>query len=182
MTPRIPALVKIDAAYTHEKILRALQQFSDILDVQSVDSDEVPAEWRRIQHAPRKLLWMEYEDLPWESLIARGDPNDSNRTVFNSYCIRKGLIRKAEFAYIVQKYLAKRPQSILHRAIPGTYLLEVDHPDYLDESLMDCFEVDEILTQNEQVEDDAHRTKLTASPEVVASSSHVMCLKGLLVD
>ena len=90
------------------------------------------------------IYWLEYEDLDFENLI-----HSERKLLFNSYCIRKGLIRKAHVAYYIKKYLLKKPNSILQKFIPETYVFELDYLEYLDEAMNDCFEVENELKENE---------------------------------
>ena len=46
------------------------------------------------------------------------------------YCIRKGLIRKSQFAFNMNKYISKNPDSVLAKAVPETFLFEVRHDLY----------------------------------------------------
>ena len=59
----------------------------------------------------------------------------------SSFCIRKGLIRKAHLAYNAKKWAAKHPDGKLAAAVPETWPLEVDDVDYIDEALCDVPEV-----------------------------------------
>ena len=59
----------------------------------------------------------------------------------SSYCIRKGLIRKAHLAFNTKKWVAKHPAGRLAAALPETWPLEVDDIDYIDEALCDVPEV-----------------------------------------
>ena len=59
----------------------------------------------------------------------------------SSYCVRKGLIRKAHLAHNLKKWAAKHPESRLAAATPETYILAVDDVDYIDEALSDLPEV-----------------------------------------
>lgn len=59
----------------------------------------------------------------------------------SSYCVRKGLIRKAHLAHNLAKWVAKHPGCHLSRAVPQTFILELDDPDYVDEALCDLPEV-----------------------------------------
>lgn len=68
----------------------------------------------------------------------------------NAYCIRKGLIRKSQFAYNITKYLSKHPDSILKQAIPETWQFELDHVDYFEEAMNEVFEVERDLLSNEE--------------------------------
>lgn len=61
--------------------------------------------------------------------------------VASSYCIRKGLIRKAHLAFNTKKWAAKYPNGRLAAALPETWVLEVDDVDYIDEALCDVPEV-----------------------------------------
>lgn len=65
------------------------------------------------------ILWADYEDLDFDRILA-GD----GKIKANSYLIRKGLGRKAQLAYQLRKYMAKRPQSVLHGAVPETLVIE----------------------------------------------------------
>ncbi|RKP38578.1 tubulin-tyrosine ligase/Tubulin polyglutamylase, partial [Dimargaris cristalligena] len=75
--------------------------------------------------------------------------------VANAYCIRKGLIRKAQMAFQIHKYVAKHPQSILVYAVPPTFIFELDHLDYLDEALNENYEIEQALEQNEALRERA---------------------------
>ncbi|CAO3649359.1 unnamed protein product [Cunninghamella blakesleeana] len=68
----------------------------------------------------------------------------------NAYCIRKGIIRKSQFAYNITKYLSKHPDSILKQAIPETWQFELDHIDYFEEAMNEVFEVERDLLSNEE--------------------------------
>ena len=62
------------------------------------------------------------------------------------YCIRKGLIRKAHFAYNMKKWTVKRPNSRLATAIPETYIMDVPDPEYIEEALYDTPEVPLVIS------------------------------------
>lgn len=59
----------------------------------------------------------------------------------SSYCIRKGLIRKAHLAHNLKKWNAKHPNGRLARATPQTLIMTLDDIDYFDEALSDVYEV-----------------------------------------
>ena len=65
------------------------------------------------------VLWCDYEDLDWDRIL---DP--ATHVKANSYLVRKGLGRKAQLAYQLRKYLSKRPQSPMARAVPETLVIE----------------------------------------------------------
>jgi len=59
----------------------------------------------------------------------------------SSYCMRKGLIRKAHLAHNLKKWAAKHPKGLIAGAVPETFILSVDDEDYIDEALCDLPEV-----------------------------------------
>ncbi|RMZ95724.1 tubulin tyrosine ligase [Brachionus plicatilis] len=133
---KIKVLIGIDDIYTSEKIA-ACFKYRDPYEVVLDDSDissSVDLDY--------DLYWLEYEYLNFEKLI-----KPSKKVLFNSFCIRKGLIRKAQIAFYLRKYLSK-VQSQLFKHVPETYVFELDYIDYLDEALNDCFEVEQALESN----------------------------------
>lgn len=84
--------------------------------------------------------------LPFRQLHAA---RSKLKPVVNSYCFRKTLIRKSNFAFALQQYVAKNPASDISRHVPATHRLELDHPDYFDEMMDDCFEVRDALQAND---------------------------------
>ena len=55
--------------------------------------------------------------------------------------MRKGLTRKAHLAHNARKWAAKHPGGRLAGAVPETWPLELDDPEYVDEALCDVPEV-----------------------------------------
>mmetsp|Transcript_13004 Transcript_13004/g.17125 ORF Transcript_13004/g.17125 Transcript_13004/m.17125 type:complete len:505 (+) Transcript_13004:133-1647(+) len=63
------------------------------------------------------LQWSDYECIDWQSVL-------SGTTRANSYCIRKGLSRKAQFSVYLKRFCAKNPTSILQESTPKTIVIE----------------------------------------------------------
>jgi hypothetical protein len=61
--------------------------------------------------------WAEYERIDWEAVL-------SGKHGASSYCIRKGLSRKAQLAYYTHRHICKHPDSILKHALPKTLILD----------------------------------------------------------
>lgn len=59
----------------------------------------------------------------------------------SSYCVRKGLIRKAHLAHNLRKWNAKLPNGRLARAVPETLVMVLDDIEYFEEALSDVYEV-----------------------------------------
>jgi hypothetical protein len=61
--------------------------------------------------------WAEYERVDWTA-VRMGQYGAS------SYCIRKGLSRKAQLAFYTHRHVCKHPESILKNTMPQTYILD----------------------------------------------------------
>jgi tubulin---tyrosine ligase len=64
-----------------------------------------------------KFQWSEYERIDWSSVLA-------GKHCASSYCVRKGISRKAQLAHYTRLYTCKHPNSILKDAIPTTVILD----------------------------------------------------------
>ena len=53
------------------------------------------------------VYWLEYEEIDFHMIDRLAKQEQTNKVMANSCCIRKGLLRKANFAAFLQKYLAK---------------------------------------------------------------------------
>ena len=83
--------------------------------------------------------WGEYERIDWARVHA-------SEQAASSYCVRKGLTRKAHLAFNLKKWAAKHAAAspgaaALAAATPETHLLQVDDPAYVEEALADLPEV-----------------------------------------
>eukprot|EP00048_Salpingoeca_helianthica_P018505 m.242162 g.242162 ORF g.242162 m.242162 type:complete len:422 (+) comp25317_c0_seq1:36-1301(+) len=143
----VPCVVGLSDPYTHSRVVKALRARPEYECIDAEDAGKAAA---KVKHG---ALWLEYEDLPFDKLVHHMDT-----LLGNSYCIRKGLIRKSQMAYCIRKYLSKNPDSVLKTAVPETYLFELDDPYYFEEAMNEVFEVAQELQENESIED-AHLTK-----------------------
>ena len=85
-----------------------------------------------------------YESIAHSSLL------EYPRTYFaNTFIIRKALIRKHFLAHIIESYIAKHPHSLLKSHVPTTLPLELDYAEFLDEALLEAYELHESWTRNE---------------------------------
>ncbi|KAH3682522.1 hypothetical protein WICPIJ_006513 [Wickerhamomyces pijperi] len=91
------------------------------------------------QKAVKTFQYGDYEDLDFDRVHS-----DSNYLI-NSYIYRKALIRKHYLANTIHIHTVKNPSSILRRAFPESFNLEVDYAEFLEDSLDECYELrDEI--------------------------------------
>ncbi|ORY87936.1 tubulin-tyrosine ligase/Tubulin polyglutamylase, partial [Protomyces lactucae-debilis] len=94
--------------------------------------------------ADAHLQLADYEDLDFQASL-----DDTSHWIC-AYAIRKALIRKHFLANTVREYIAKQPASILTRAIPDSWTLEVDYAEFLDDALDEAFELRGELEMNEE--------------------------------
>jgi tubulin--tyrosine ligase len=106
--------VDIDEPYTRKQVQKAFLKRSDIFLVtmgpgEGIDAVKVPG------HC--EFQWAEYERIDWDAVLA-------GKHGASSYCIRKGLSRKAQLAYYTHRHVCKHPNSILSYCIPKTVILD----------------------------------------------------------
>lgn len=61
--------------------------------------------------------WSEYERIDWSAVLA-------GKHGASSYCVRKGLSRKAQLAHYTKLHIAKDPGSLLKDALPMTVIID----------------------------------------------------------
>ena len=138
-TPLV-AHVDLDCPYLRAVVLEALARRAAWRVIAPPASEDAEA---CSCPAAAVFSWSEYERLDWSRVLA-GDLHAS------AYCIRKGLIRKSQFAYHVKKWAAKHPGSVLAKGVPETLLFEMWDADYLDEALADVYEVRDMKTDGSE--------------------------------
>ncbi|CAG8770962.1 17220_t:CDS:2 [Cetraspora pellucida] len=134
------AIIDIRDQYTRSIIINSLKtiapQFQHYTPSSAPSFHDVPI-----------LYWLEYEDIDFSQILT-----NTKTHLVNSYCIRKGLIRKAQMNFNIQKHVAKYPNSCLKKSTPETWFFEIDHMDYFDEALDEIFEVVQECKENESRE------------------------------
>ncbi|CAG8617114.1 20265_t:CDS:2 [Rhizophagus irregularis] len=153
------AIVGIQDDYTRNIIIKSLKTILPNLQIL-----EFPRSTGSSLISSSKILfWLEYEDIEFDQVMS-----NKQTQMINTYCIRKGLIRKANLNYNIQKYISKNPNSILKKSTPETWFFEVIHIDYLDEALEEIFEVVQECKENdERIEEEKVKFILKPSLEWV---------------
>jgi tubulin---tyrosine ligase len=154
MSKPIKVLLGIDEEYTHQAIFDCFKNRKEYEIILYDQNDKIQK--KHAANLNYDVYWLEYEYLDFESLIQNS--NDT-KLMFNSYCIRKGLIRKAHIAYYLKKFLLKNSNSTLAKNVPETCIFELDYIDYLDEALNEAFEVELELKENEKRLEENIKTK-----------------------
>ena len=142
----ITAAVHFDSAYTDDIITAALTT-RPYLILTTPTPDTSPT-------IPPHIQWCEFELIHWPPILS--PPTTTTPTTApaafhfaSSYCTRKGLIRKAQFAHLLRKYITKRPQSCLASHCPDTHIADIQYADEVDELLCDLYEVREMEERGE---------------------------------
>ncbi|KAF3909660.1 hypothetical protein AA313_de0207711 [Arthrobotrys entomopaga] len=114
-----------------------------LLPANSTPSSSSPPSQPQQQYK-KHLTWTSYESLDFSTLLS----NPSTH-LFNAYVIRKALIRKHYLLHTIESYTRKNPTSILKTAVPTSVSFEVDYAEFLDEALIEAYELSESMTENE---------------------------------
>jgi tubulin---tyrosine ligase len=104
----------INEPYTRKVIQDALRERAPNCTVTlgtGEGDDEVPLP------AGADFQWSEYERINWSAVLA-------GKHGASSYCVRKGLSRKAQLAYYTKLHVAKNPDSLLQHTLPKTVILD----------------------------------------------------------
>lgn len=147
----ITAAVHFDSAYTNDIVIAALTS-RPYLTLTTPTSDTPPT-------TPPHIQWCEFELIHWPPILAPPTPTPTPTTatsasppafhLASSYCTRKGLIRKAQFAHLLRKYITKRPHSTLTTHCPDTHIADIQYADEVDELLCDLYEVRDMEERGE---------------------------------
>jgi hypothetical protein len=114
LSQKMGIFLDINEPYTRQTIQKALKSRNFDVTLGPGDSDlmdPVPLP------AHCHFQWAEYERIDWSAVLA-GQHGAA------SYCIRKGLSRKAQLAYYTHRHVCKNPDSILAHALPQTVILD----------------------------------------------------------
>lgn len=130
----------LNEEYTHEKIVACFKHRPEY-EVTVLDLNN-SAQCALNTSLPYDFFWLEYEQLDFEKLASR-----NCRKLMNSFCIRKGLIRKCQLCYYLKKYMTKRTSALV-KYLPDTWIFELDYLDYIEEALNEVFEVEAAMRDN----------------------------------
>jgi hypothetical protein len=142
---KIYALVEYEDQYCQPQLIAALNSLlpPDLL-VLIKHVSELPSP------ASKLLQWRQYESIDFDHLIS--NPSTS---LANSYVIRKALIRKHYLSTTVSHWLSKHPQSLLKDHVTPSVEFEVDYAEFLDDALVEAWELKESWARNEARDADA---------------------------
>lgn len=133
------ALINYEDEYVQPLILSALKarlpagSYTLISSISELPSPETPF-----------LQVGAYESLPFEEAISY-----PTSTLINAYIIRKALIRKHYLSTTAYNWIAKNPTSILKTNVKPACDFELDYAEFLDEALVEAWELQESFQKNE---------------------------------
>ncbi|KAK6538806.1 hypothetical protein TWF694_010371 [Orbilia ellipsospora] len=134
-----------DKSYVQPLIESALTKHIPSLTLLPTPTTTSPSSSSQQQRQYKKhLTWTAYESLDFTTLLS----NPSTH-LFNAYVIRKALIRKHYLMNTIENYTRKNPTSTLTTAVPTSVSFEVDYAEFLDEALIEAYELSESMTANE---------------------------------
>jgi tubulin--tyrosine ligase len=135
----IYACIDYEDPYVQPLLLNAIKsRLPSELLVLIKDASELPS------NDSKFLQWRQYESLDFDRLMSGSDASFSN-----SYVIRKALIRKHYLSMTVSHWLTKNPESALKRHVKPGVEFEVDFAEFLDDALIEAFELHESWQRNE---------------------------------
>lgn len=139
--PTLYSIIDCDDPYVQELVERALtRRLGDSPRTQKISSlSELPEPSAPI------IQYREYERLDFEHILSR--PSTS---LANAYIIRKALIRKHYLSNTVANWVSKHPDSILKDHFKPAFDFELDYAEFLDEALLEAYELRESMTKNEE--------------------------------
>lgn len=136
---KIYACVDYDDAYVQPLLLQALKaRLPPEVLVLINDASELPSPEAKF------LQWRQYESIDFDGLM-----DQSSTCLANSYIIRKALIRKHYLSTTVSHWLTKNPESALRKHVKPSIEFEVDFAEFLDDALLEAFELKESWERNE---------------------------------
>lgn len=90
--------------------------------------------------------------IPYEAIDFEFASSHTKTSLINSYMIRKALIRKHYLSATLDHWAAKNPDSILKKHLRRSEAFEVDYAEFLDDALVEAFDLRESMDRNEEKE------------------------------
>ncbi|OAF62187.1 hypothetical protein VC83_01017 [Pseudogymnoascus destructans] len=137
------ALIDYGDTYVQPLILSALSKLLPKDSYTLISPGSIP-----INSLSPTLHIQQYEELPFDTLLSQ-----PTTTLANAYIIRKALIRKHYLSATAHAWGTKNPSTALAKHIAPTVHFEVDYAEFLDDALVECFELHEMFARNADKEE-----------------------------
>ncbi|CAN9140468.1 unnamed protein product [Alternaria alternata] len=141
---KIYALVNYEDLYVQPLILAALKKRLPASAHEFITSpSQLPSP------SSRFLQWVQYESIDFDHLMEH-----SSSSLSNAYVIRKALIRKHYLSTTIANWITKYPDSVLKKHVKPSVEFEVDYAEFLDDALVEAWELKESWARNEELDGD----------------------------
>jgi len=141
---KIYALINYEDPYVQPLIIAALEKRLPESSYELITSlSQLPSPSSRL------LQWVQYESIDFDHLI-----ENSSSSLANAYIIRKALIRKHYLSTTIANWITKYPDSVLKKHVKPSVEFEVDYAEFLDDALVEAWELKESWARNESQEDE----------------------------
>lgn len=140
------AIVQYPEPYVQPLIVNALRNLGSAV-IEVVETDVALHELDR-----PCVQFRAYEALDFEHAMEH-----STSSLVCAYVIRKALIRKHYLSNTIDAWLAKHPESSLKQHFKTSIHFELDYAEFLDDALVEAWDLHESMARNEQATDDDHR-------------------------
>ncbi|KNG49394.1 tubulin-tyrosine ligase [Stemphylium lycopersici] len=141
---KIYALIDYEDPYVQPLILSALEKRLPKSSYELIASQsQLPSPSSRL------LQFVQYESIDFDHLMEH-----SSTSLANAYIIRKALIRKHYLSTTIANWITKYPDSVLKKHVKPSVEFEVDYAEFLDDALVEAWELKESWARNEEHGDD----------------------------
>lgn len=137
------ALINYEDPYVQPLILSALEKRLPASTYELIVSiTQLPSPTSRL------LQFVQYESIDFDHLMEH-----SSSSLTNAYIIRKALIRKHYLSTTIANWVTKYPDSVLKKHVKPSVEFEVDYAEFLDDALVEAWELKESWAKNEDREE-----------------------------
>ncbi|TEY40987.1 hypothetical protein BOTCAL_0409g00010 [Botryotinia calthae] len=142
-SPHFYAYIDYEDSYVQPLILSALKQLPQASYTLLSSPSDLPTPESPYLHISS------YETIPFDEITSK--PTTS---LTNAYVIRKALIRKHYLSETSHIWCVKNPDSILKTNIKRAEHFEVDYAEFLDDAVVECWDLKESFARNEKVDEE----------------------------
>ncbi|KAL7786798.1 survival protein sure-like phosphatase/nucleotidase [Trichoderma afarasin] len=147
---KIQAIVSYDDPYVQPLIVSAL---NTVLPKDSFNLiTDISAEGFNLSSTLPSSDSSVLQIMPYEAIDFEFASSHTKTSLINSYMIRKALIRKHYLSATLDHWAAKNPDSILKKHLRRSEAFEVDYAEFLDDALVEAFDLRESMDRNEEKE------------------------------
>ncbi|QSZ30389.1 hypothetical protein DSL72_004912 [Monilinia vaccinii-corymbosi] len=141
--PHFYAYIDYEDSYVQPLILSAMEQLPQSSYTLLSSPSDLPTPESPYLHISS------YETIPFDEITSK--PTTS---LTNAYVIRKALIRKHYLSETSHIWCVKNPESILKTNIQRAEHFEVDYAEFLDDAIVECWDLKESFARNEKVDEE----------------------------